>query len=674
VEGIWKEREKTSVGCCQRCFCDGMMMMVDTNTTTGTSGGSHLNHDDVVSIPPSSKGQHLIRQRLQMIANYESFRPQAMACSSPIPFNNYSADTPRTTTQKLPSSKFLSQQSQRHRRATSPDVPTSPSSTSSLGAIAGSEGIALFRWTEPHVPVLILCHATSSSSQVASSTTLSSSSSSSSWHHHSTTPPDTVVLPSVSASHHIATTTTTTTANSSTAYTTTTTPSTGITSLAFSPIAHSVQPPSSLYLASARGSGILVWDVSGHSMHPLQGRLGGMMSTARTIASTMTSMTWMTPPGSGGDGGGATPYGGWIAATTSSTAGIWDLRQPIQSTDSHMSFRPCLRFADASSGNQHDYAPYRQIACHNHTNHNPNTATIDLNQPHHATGYDCAILDATGMVRIYDIRVSTHRSSSAGTARHAVGDRPVDQFEACHHTGVGLTYIPLYHQGSTSRRVQDGWMTWGFDAPNTDAVVKVWMKNNTTSFGETQQQQQHNGFRLVGKCTSRNLACARVCPSPIENSLVTVSFHIPKGSSAPTGWRADVWKLQFRDNITDLNDDATGTDYGSSDNTILERIVTFQGPGDTDASEGLQSVLGGHELKSLRASELAFSSFGGKSSDEYSLMLCCLTENGFVTTHVSPYLDATNDLASSFPNFVFSFSHVLIGYPGIIFTSRTCFQ
>jgi hypothetical protein len=227
------------------------------------------------------------------------------------------------------------------------------------------------------------------------------------------------------------------------------------------------------------------------------------------------------------------------------------------------------------------------------------------------------------------------------------------QFDACEHAGVGLSFLPV------TGRNEHCWVTWGLDAPNADAVVKVWVSGGGAGAADESSSRDVGtastpdddywyidtspdrpktgkpltsskvsiGYRLVGKCTTRNLACARVCPSPVEDSIVTVGLH-PKGSKGAS-WRADLWKLKFN---------ASNNADGTFEDSKLERIVTFQGNSDTDTS--LRSVAGSDpRLHSLRASELAISYYAGSSveSSDYGLLLCCLTGNGFVTTHVSTF-------------------------------------
>ena len=189
-------------------------------------------------------------RRLCSVACYASFHPEALACSPTLNSTHQSSAGPgatssnETTTAEQASLLF-----------------------SSLGAVAGTDGVAIFRVSQPHVPLLLLSHDAGAAA-------------------------------------------------------TTTTRASITTSLRFS---------NSLQLASARGSGVLVWDVSGHSLSPLQGRLQGLdpASDNNNNSNLITSLTWK--PTDLADES-------WLAATTATSAGIWDLRS------SSAAVRPSLRF------------------------------------------------------------------------------------------------------------------------------------------------------------------------------------------------------------------------------------------------------------------------------------------------------------------------------------------
>ena len=209
-------------------------------------------HDDhhhssslVVGSSPSTR-------RLCSVASYASFHAEALACSPTLNVTQSAASSNHNTT------------------SSSAEHAAGP--FSSLGAVAGTDGVAIFRVAQPHVPLLLLSHDAGAAA-------------------------------------------------------TTTTRASITTSLRFS---------NRRQLASARGSGVLVWDVSGHSLSPLQGRLQGLdpagdnnNSSSGSSSSLITSLTWK--PSELADES-------WLAATTATSAGIWDLRS------SSAAVRPSLRF------------------------------------------------------------------------------------------------------------------------------------------------------------------------------------------------------------------------------------------------------------------------------------------------------------------------------------------
>jgi hypothetical protein len=458
---------------------------------------------------------------------------------------------------------------------------------SSLGAVAGPQGVALFRLSRPHVPLLILSHATN-----------------------------------------------TTTAGSS------------ISSLAFQPTTNSsgasgsggannsAAAPPSLYLAAARGSGILVWDASGHSSSPLMGRLSvdhssnhmsnslsaGTISTSASDA-RITSIAWKPST--------VAPI---LAATTLTSLSLWDLRAaPVSTSFSTEIFKPSLRFGSVRKSGL-ESAVVVQVACASNTE-------------------ECATIDSSGTVRLYDVRMSERsRSSNA-----------MSLFSAHDARGVGICYMDnnkSQQQSNDATSTSTSWLTWGMESPsNSSAIVKVWSSNHRESSDHNSNPDEYwymdgspkppqntvvppSDYRLVAQCASPNLACARVCASPIENSLLVVG-HLPDIGG---NWWAELYQLSTSPEEDSALQSRHNATFG------LDKIVGFSGP------NSLSSVLGsrGANLGGLRAAELAFSSSirttrpsyteeGIQSSDgheeerntnEVELLLCCLSDTGIVTTHV----------------------------------------
>ena len=455
--------------------------------------------------------------RLCSIAKYRSFRPQAIACSS-ITSSYFSEQV------DFEAPRFLgSQNSQRHKDA-----------SSSFGAIAGSNGVALFRMSRPQTPLLILSHASSTNSEVGS-----------------------------------------------------------IKTLAFEPKSQNAP-----LLAAARGSGVLIWDASGHSLSPLLGRLGADVTAVDSSDTTIKTLAWIKDSGR--------PL---LAVANSASASVWDLRICLGSKTS----RPALRFGNSQTGSP----PLSQMA----------SATTD----------ECATLDASGVVRVFDLRIAGPRGKGAA--------RTLCTFAAHQYGGVGLTAM---------KREDDetNWITWGLDEPHTDAAVRVW----STKGKALQQERDSNlptdywfmdgspdqsplessgagslntavgSIHLVAQLTTPGLACARVCPDvfgDLKDHIVTVST---KTNGEYSGWRADVWKLNITDE--DLTFD-TATNHGATN------IMSCG----TDAGHGqLSWTIGNLNLGALIGAELAVSvpqaRHDAEDIDENKkdLLLCCLTDSGYVTT------------------------------------------
>ncbi len=462
---------------------------------------------------------------LDAVARFTDFQPEALACSMPLTSSVYYSDD------------------NGQRRQGNRELPFT-----SLGAVAGPHGVALFRVSKPHIPLLFLKH----ESQMSNSTGGGSS---------------------------------------------------GGTSLAFQP-----ENGHSLYLASARGTGILVWDVSGNTLSPLAGRLGFDPAVAGSnISNTrITSLAWQPN------------HHHILAATTPTVACLWDLR----SSNGSSSIKPILRFGKSQRvvGNQSIGGPSLvHMACTDH----------DI----------CATMDAKGFVHMFDLRLTT--GSNHNTVVGAVSS-----FSAFQYAGVGISSFPTARDGN-------GWITWGLDQPDR-AVVKVWSTDASTAVTNENDDYWYmdssmspslrtcahlskssvGGYRLAAQCITSGLACARVCPSPMQDHFVTVSASA--ATAEGDGWRADVWKLGATDHGFSEGDDIFG----------LEKVVTMRGGSSRDV--GLRQLLGKSSLGQICGAELALLSStaqqrkpsisaetGRQDGDEdMKLVLCCLTANGFVTSQV----------------------------------------
>jgi hypothetical protein len=505
-------------------------------------------------------------RRLRSVARYQAFHPQALACSDIL-------------TSSLNEEETAASSSATTTRSASKDP-----GPSSLGAVAGAQGVALFRLSRPHIPLLILSHATNTHSNSQRS----------------------------------------------------------VSSMAFQPTLTSSTPsaPQSLYLAATRGSGVLIWDASGHSPNPLVGRLGmdqvnGQYGTPTDYEDArIVSVAWkpstMTP---------------LLGTATSTSLSLWDLRSSAANTV----FKPNLRFGTARRVLE-THVPLVQTAFSSESN-------------------ECATMDSSGVVRVYDIRMADRARSYMGS--------PVSTFAAHDTAGVGIAYFPGSSRGSSSATNKDStnsrWLTWGLDSPFSWTVAKVWSKDenkqtlNTSTnsdvdeywtmsdnFSQGQQSKTSSTqpeYSLTAQCVRPNLACARVGASPVENSFVAIG-HIASNIGAPEnrGWWAELYTI----NTQHDNEEEPPKRKSVSSTYGMKKVAGFQGGTSKNSGDKneLMSVLGSRVgLGNLTAAELGFSgsqaqpqsqhladALADKKDDEVNqveLLLCCMSDTGVVTTHVS---------------------------------------
>jgi hypothetical protein len=516
-------------------------------------------------------------RRLRSVARYKAFYPQALACSdtltSSLDHNLHDDEQPNGV-----SSTSLSSASPAKNIAAGGS--SSSDATTSLGALAGPRGVALFRLSRPHIPLLILSHATNSTSKMSN-----------------------------------------------------------LSGLAFQPNSDGTVSHS-LYLAATRGSATLIWDASGHSNMPLIGRLGSDVNIADAIDTRITSMCWKP---SSRLASASSPL---LATTTAKSISLWDLRVAPQGSTS--SFKPTLRFGTSkqtSFSNSTAVAPALvQVACSSESD-------------------EFATIDATGIVRVYDIRMAERNrgSSSSGPA--------VSSFRAHETAGVGLAYFPTTSATNDDKSSSSSWLTWGLDSPKASAVAKLW----SWTSDDSQQQAttdpddywymyatplNRSDYRVNAQLVRPNLACARVCASPVENSFMAVG-HLPYNNTADKigteprgGWWAELCTLSSDDEKKTVDERLPSTTFG------LDSVINFEGGGTSNYNWGqkaLLSALGGRaDLGRLQAAELAFVGVSNQSwsppiveealdpakveeekGSNVELVLCCLSDTSVITTHVS---------------------------------------
>ena len=440
-------------------------------------------------------------RRLRSVARYQSFYPQVLACSSIL--------------------------STYEDRGSVISKGGSATSLSCLGAVAGSQGVALFRLSKPHVPLLILRHATNTSS------------------------------------------------------------TNSISSLAFEPKQSATD---TLYLAATRGSGVLIWDASGHSPNPLVGRVSMDLPIPSGFDDPrLTSMAWKPSPTSS-----------TLVTVAPSSLCVWDLRIPS---------KPSTKFGPTRKASAN---PFVQVAC--------------------SSSDEVAAIDMAGVVQVYDIRMNTTRNQSF-----------VSSFAAHETAGVGIACF------GPSR-----WLSWGLDAPMTSAVIKIWDKRDAIAMsGEEippKTAVSPSDYSLVAQCIRPNLACARVCPLPVENKFMAIG-HLPTheppadNPEISEGWWAELYKLQ------DEAEDTFAADHRFSIRTFgVEKEATFHGGEATcnDDKTILVSALGSRtRLGALQAAEVSLASTGELSDEsDVDLILCCLSDSGVVSTHVRTFLQFSQSRTS----------------------------
>lgn len=416
--------------------------------------------------------------RLRSVARYASYRPQTLATSNLL-----------------------------------------PSLHTSLGAVAGSHGVAIFRVSEPQTPLALL--------------------------HHSTAAP--VGATAVGNRHGIGTTTTTRA-------------SSRCDNLCFQPDSHSC------LLAGSRGSAVLIWD----------GALAPSALTDRCEApagETLSSLTWRSSH--------------VLVASTPSTACLWDVRQANRS-------KPTLRFGSTATANEaggsgagglsNGHHPYVQIA---------------TNESHQV-----ALMDAGGFLRVWDWRYLEGGGAGAGASFNS---KVVETIEAFHSVGVGLAAL------SSASSTLSSWVVWGYEQVNEGAVAKVLAPKSlltgaTTIASEDLTQASTDDILVgdspyveLGLLQTPDLACVRVQ----DEHVVTLGVR-------PKTWQADVWKVNA---------------------TSVDPVVSFQ------SSRNFGTVCAADLALSTFSRMIEEGSPGNFAERTSGLLLVNLTEDGYVTTHVSLYVD-----------------------------------
>jgi len=438
---------------------------------------------------------------------------------------------------------------------------------------------------------------------------------------------------------------------------------------------------------SSRDNAILIWDVGGHSLSPLMGRLSfpssssemgvGDGGTSSPAAATTTTTEPTTTGGSGGGSGsgGITNLkwkknddsGGHLLLTTfRDWVGVWDVRIW------NRGMRPSQRFSPTdTTANNGAAVRFVSVACSSSS-----------------SSYEIAALDSTGVVRVYDERKEGGGGSSTNGGTTGGDGSQIDLFKAHNYRGVG---IESFNYTNADGRSGDSsccdsssgnnawWMTWGLEsADGVESCVKLWKKEHSkdsshnppppppfrpssaTLVQETERpsvgvlEQQLNDFSMhmslsdsdddgdgdamkgdaywynkvnndkeatvvdthsllrppilpalndeddtnksyacTVKINVRGLACARVCPDPYGNAIVTVSappVPPPLSGGTTTGqqtvlWQTDLWFI--RPSSSSLpSSPSRRRDDPNNNTSIMKMTMTTEEKEDEAATNG----------------------------------------------------------------------------------------
>lgn len=312
-----------------------------------------------------------------------------------------------------------------------------------------------------------------------------------------------------------------------------------------------------------------------------------------------------------------------------------------------------MRFAAAASMPGFSPSPLVQVACQ---------------------GNDCAILSRDGSLSLYDLRRVAVGSWTSGLSSSVAADASggaVASIVAFRHAGIGLApfLLSTAEAGGGGNSTATSWLTWGLDRPADECddgesssisgggVVRVWTVGATSSgnrelldgsdthAGAAISSDEYwcmgsspalhavpssgAGYQLSGVCSIPNLCCARACPDPYRDAVVTVALDeseqeegknndANKGGSASSSWRAQVWRLN---------------PSGGAIQKAMEPISSFRGGYMAD-NDGLPPLLRDVDMGSLRAAEVASVTRSRDSNKARHLLLCSLTDAGYVMAHV----------------------------------------
>lgn len=356
----------------------------------------------------------------------------------------------------------------------------------------------------------------------------------------------------------------------------------GISTMAFQPdqsILQSgglTQSSSSVLLATARGSGILIWDCSGRALSPLLGRLnaadsqnsGSQYSRKLDDVKSDSDVDHIPPPPLAA----ATPSSINSKALTSNAAATLDTVQPM-STSTPISLERNVSYqssagasvvtstgnttgASLSVSNSINSGVVTSLAWKGPTvpilisttgnsvcmwdlrtslfsgvgvkggGARPNSRFVPPSQSgslihcaytHDESQHMFSTLDSNGVVRIWDDRKAGNESGCLAS------------FVACSGGGVGIAAIPPSRKsargGDSSTETGPRWLTWGMDShtDEDDLVVKVWSPTKADAGsvgGEDNTSESREPYQVTSRISMTNAVAARIHPTFSDVVLV----------------------------------------------------------------------------------------------------------------------------------------------------------
>ena len=354
-------------------------------------------------------------------------------------------------------------------------------------------------------------------------------------------------------------------------------------------------------LASTHTNSVLIWDTTGQSLQPLLNRLDyNKDSIAKCSHSSFIALDWNKHDDS-------------ILTTLANTISVWDTRTNTR-------LRPSSTYVS-----------------------NSNASILSISSSY--IEHEFACIDSCGVVRIYDDRINQF-SKSKREINEYTSDQLL-QFQAHQAGGLGIESIQVDHD-ENSANIHNCYISWGIEKAQNPfrKSIKIWEKlsNETTrnsegfhhdpywsmgnATGGTNEMKDNlkkewlsENYPSTYQCSSTlivdNLSNVRACPKPFHRGILTVSSK-NDSSKETSSWQIDLWSLSHGENL------------------VIDNIASY------GYNEKVPKNFLGRDLI---GSELAFDSppkHMGKITNlsspvrddcEVDLIVCCLDDQGFITTH-----------------------------------------